>query len=186
MENMNMFLINKYTKTYYGKISKRILNKAKKIKLLICDIDGVMTNGLIYLDENSKEINAFHARDGYGIKTLLESSIKVAIITARNTKLIKDRCKLLGIKYIYQGQLNKIQAFKNLIQKTNIPYDQTAYIGDDIIDWPVMNIVGLSIAVADAHPLILQKAQYITHNAGGNGAVREICDLILISKNKLN
>ncbi|WDR80649.1 3-deoxy-manno-octulosonate-8-phosphatase KdsC [Candidatus Purcelliella pentastirinorum] len=181
-----MFFRNKYKRTYYGKINKKILNKAKIIKLLICDIDGVMTDGLICLDEKGREINAFHARDGYGIKMLLGFSIKVAVITGRNTKLIEDRCKILGIKYLYQGQLNKIKAFKDLIKKTNISYNKIAYIGDDVIDWPVMSIIGLSVAVSNAHPFILKKAQYITNNKGGNGAVREICDLILIAKNKIN
>ncbi|WDI78959.1 3-deoxy-manno-octulosonate-8-phosphatase KdsC [Candidatus Purcelliella pentastirinorum] len=181
-----MFLKNKYKQTYYGKINKKILDKAKIIKLLICDIDGVMTSGLIYLDEKGKETNAFYARDGYGIKILLSFSIKVAVITGRNTKLIEDRCKILGIKYIYQGQSNKIKALKDLIKKTNISYNKIAYIGDDIIDWPVMNLVGLSVAVSNAHPFILKKAQYITNNKGGKGAVREICDLILIAKNKIN
>ncbi|OAT52741.1 3-deoxy-manno-octulosonate-8-phosphatase KdsC [Providencia heimbachae] len=171
--------------TCYGPIARSVIEKAAKIKLLICDVDGVMSDGLIYMGNNGEELKAFNVRDGYGIRCLLTSDIEVAIITGRQAKLLEDRAKTLGITYLYQGQSDKLLAYRELLDTLQLTEDETAYIGDDLIDWPVMAKVGLSVAVADAHPLLLTKADYVTKIGGGKGAVRELCDLILLSQNKL-
>lgn len=125
-------------------------------------------------------------RDGYGLRCLLTSGIEVAIITGRQSKLLEDRAKTLGITYLYQGQHNKLLAYQQLLDTLNLKPEQTAYIGDDLIDLPVMEKVGLSVAVADAHPLLTPRANYVTRIAGGRGAVRELCDLILLAQGRLD
>lgn len=174
------------TATCYGPIANRVLEKAKTIKLLICDVDGVLSDGLIYMGNQGEELKAFNVRDGYGIRCLLTSGIEVAIITGRSAPLVEDRCRTLGITHLYQGQSDKILAFNELLDTLSLCADQAAYIGDDLIDWPVMAQVGLSVAVADAHPLLLPRADYVTKIPGGRGAVRELCDLILLAQGKLD
>ncbi|UDG81016.1 3-deoxy-D-manno-octulosonate 8-phosphate phosphatase KdsC [Candidatus Hartigia pinicola] len=173
-----------YRYTCYSLVTQAVLKKAAKIKLLISDVDGVMSDGLIYIGNNGEELQAFNTRDGYGIRCLLTSNIEIAIITARTAPLIDKRAKTLGITYLYQGQSNKLLAYNELLEKLKLTQEDTAYIGDDLIDLPVMEKVGLSVAVADAHPLLLQKADYKTCMLGGKGAVRELCDLILFSQHK--
>lgn len=172
--------------TCYGPIAQTVMEKAAKIRLLICDVDGVMSDGLIYQGNRGEELKAFNVRDGYGIRCLLTSGVEVAIITGRKAKLLEDRANTLGITHLYQGQSDKLLAYRELLDKLAVRPGEVAYIGDDLIDWPVMAEVGLSAAVADAHPLLLPKADYVTQIAGGRGAVRELCDLILLAQNKLD
>lgn len=171
--------------TCYGSVSKDVFQRAANIRLLICDVDGVMSDGLIYMGNHGEELKAFNVRDGYGIRCLITSDIEVAIITGRNAKLVENRAKTLGITHLYQGQSNKLVAFEKILSDLSLSPSQVAYIGDDLIDWPVMEKVGLSVAVADAHSLLLPKAHYVTRIAGGRGAVRELCDLILQAQGKL-
>lgn len=172
--------------TCYGPVAQQVMAQALPIKLLICDVDGVMSDGVIYQGNSGEELKAFNVRDGYGIRCLLTSDIEVAIITGRRAKLLEDRCATLGIHHLYQGQSNKLLAFRELLDKLALQPNQVAYIGDDLIDWPVMAEVGLSVAVADAHPILLPRADYVTRTGGGRGAVREICDLILIAQGKFD
>lgn len=172
--------------TCYGAVRQDIIKRASAIRLLICDVDGVMSDGLIYMGNSGEELKAFNVRDGYGIRCLLTSDIEVAIITGRRAKLLEDRCQTLGITHLYQGQSDKLLAFRELLDTLSLSPDQVSYIGDDLIDWPVMAQVGLSVAVADAHPLLLGRANYVTRIAGGRGAVREVCDLILIAQDKFD
>lgn len=171
--------------TCYGPINRDVIDLARRVKLLICDVDGVMSDGLIYMGNQGEELKVFNVRDGYGIRCLVTSAIEVAIITGRNSQLVADRAKTLGINHLYQGQADKLIAYQSLLDKLSLSAEQVAYIGDDLIDWPVMAKVGLAVAVADAHPLLLPKADYVTHLSGGRGAVRELCDLILLAQNKL-
>ncbi|WP_130833617.1 3-deoxy-manno-octulosonate-8-phosphatase KdsC [[Erwinia] mediterraneensis] len=170
--------------TCYGPVSAEVMSRASQIRLLICDVDGVMSDGLIYMGNSGEELKAFNVRDGYGIRCLLTSEVEVAIITGRNARLLEDRCKTLGITHLYQGQSDKLLAFRELLDKLSLAAHEVAYIGDDLIDWPVMAEAGLSVAVADAHPILLPRVHYVTRIAGGRGAVREICDLILLAQNK--
>ncbi len=172
--------------TCYGPVATDVLARARNIRLLLCDVDGVMSDGLIYMGNQGEELKAFNVRDGYGIRCLVTSGIEVGIITGRTSQLVADRAKTLGIAHLYQGQSNKLVAFNELLSTLALREDQVAYIGDDLIDWPVMAKTGLSVAVADAHPLLLPKAHYVTRIAGGKGAVRELCDLILLAQGKLD
>jgi 3-deoxy-D-manno-octulosonate 8-phosphate phosphatase (KDO 8-P phosphatase) len=171
--------------SFYGPVRADMMQRAKRIRLLICDVDGVLSDGLIYMGNNGEELKTFNVRDGYGIRCLLTSGIEVAIITGRTSQIVADRAQTLGIRHVYQGQSDKLQAFAQLLTATGLTPDQIAYIGDDLIDWPVMAKVGLAVAVADAHPLLTDKVNYVTRIAGGRGAVREVCDLILLAQDKL-
>lgn len=168
--------------TLYQPVSDGITLKARAIKLLICDVDGVFSDGRIYLGNQGEELKAFHTRDGYGVKALRQAGIEVAVITGRNSAIVQQRMTSLTVPYIYQGQENKLAAFADLRQRLQLTPEQIAYIGDDLPDWAVMQHCGLSVAVKDAHPYLRQHAHYITTMAGGFGAVRELCDLILISQ----
>lgn len=172
--------------TCYGPVSAQVMARAAEIRLLILDVDGVMSDGLIYMGNNGEELKAFNVRDGYGIRCILNAGIEVAIITGRQAKMLEDRCHTLGISHLFQGQSDKLIAYRQLLDDLGLEAHQVAYIGDDLIDAPVMALTGLSVAVADAHPLLLPKADYVTRISGGRGAVREVCDLILMSQGLLD
>jgi len=168
----------------YQSVSQPLLQRASQIKLLICDVDGVFSDGRIYLGNNGEELKAFHTRDGYGIKALRQAGIEVAVITGRNSAIVQQRMSALSVHYIYQGQENKLAAFNELLQKLQLNAANVAYIGDDLADWQVMQHCGLAVAVKDAHPYLVKHATYTTCLNGGFGAVRELCDLLLISQQK--
>ena len=171
--------------TYYGEITDTSFNAMKNIKLLICDIDGVFSDGRIYLGNNGEELKAFHTKDGYGVKALGASGVDVGVITGRTSNIVATRMTALNVKYIVQGEENKLPALKSMVKKLNLSINEIAYIGDDMPDHECINYVGLGIAVKDAHPSIISIANYTTFNRGGFGAVREICDLIMLSQNTL-
>ncbi len=171
--------------TLYGPVSRQFLAQTSSLQLLICDIDGVFSDGRIYMGNNGEELKTFHTRDGFGVKALLNAGIEIAVITGRESQIVSNRMTALGVTHIYQGQDNKLLAFNMLLDKLKLRPDQVAYIGDDVIDLPVMRECGLGIAVADAHPLVRKEADYITSIRGGFGAVRELADLILFSKDQL-
>ncbi len=172
--------------TLYGFVSADILAIAKQIKLLICDVDGVFSDGLVYMGNQGEELKTFHTRDGYGVKSLMNAGIEVAIITGRKSQIVENRMRALGIQLIYQGQDDKVKAYQDICQKLAIAPEHTGYIGDDLIDWPVMEQVALRACVADGHPLLAKRANYVTTIGGGRGAVREVCDLILQARNELD
>ncbi|MBA5762062.1 3-deoxy-manno-octulosonate-8-phosphatase KdsC [Vibrio sp. 404] len=172
--------------TLYGQVDSEIIEIAKQIKLLICDVDGVFSDGLIYMGNNGEELKTFHTRDGYGVKSLMNAGIEIAIITGRRSQIVENRMTALGISLIYQGQDDKVKAYQDICLKLGIAPEQTGYIGDDLIDWPVMEKVALKVCVADGHPLLAQRVNYVTTIRGGHGAVREVCDLILQARNELD
>ncbi|MBN1625484.1 MAG: HAD hydrolase family protein [Deltaproteobacteria bacterium] len=156
--------------------------KLKRIKILILDVDGVMTDGRIYMNDHGEETKAFNVKDGYGIRSLLYAGIDVAIITGRESGVVGQRAKDLGIKYVYQGVSDKRSAGIGLLQEKGLAGDQACYIGDDLPDVPLLRYVGLPVAVADAVEEVREAALYVTGKNGGDGAVREICELILKSQ----
>ncbi len=166
----------------YQSVNSDIQARAAAIKLLICDVDGVFSDGRIYFGNDGEELKAFHTRDGYGIKALRHAGIEVAVITGRTSTIVEQRMRSLTVPYIYQGQENKTAAFQSLQQQLGLNTEQIAYIGDDLADWQVMQHCGLSVAVQDAHPYLRLHADYVTSLAGGYGAVRELADLLLISQ----
>jgi 3-deoxy-D-manno-octulosonate 8-phosphate phosphatase (KDO 8-P phosphatase) len=165
---------------------KAILQKAANIKLAVFDVDGVLTNGQLILGESGNEYKAFHVRDGHGLVMLLESGCHVAVITARSSNIVAERMTSLGIKYVYQGEKDKGTRLMKLIDELGIKREQVAYTGDDVIDLPAMMKVGLPIAVADARPEVKEHADWITEERGGQGAVREVCELIMKAQGKFD
>ena len=159
--------------------NNKALECAKLVKLLILDVDGVLTDGGIYFDDNGSEFKRFNALDGHGIKMLRNFGVEIAIISARNTECVSHRIKNLGLEHYYPGQSNKSKAYKQLLLKLNMDSKHVAYVGDDVIDLPVMSKVALPIAVANAHEFVKEHAIAITNKSGGHGAIREVCDAIL-------
>jgi 3-deoxy-D-manno-octulosonate 8-phosphate phosphatase (KDO 8-P phosphatase) len=157
---------------------------AKKIKLLILDIDGVLTDGGIYFDDTGKELKKFNSLDGHGIKMLLSSGIEVGVITARSTPSVSYRLEGLGIKHYYHGVSDKSTTLTELITKLSLDTNEVCYVGDDVIDLPVMTRVALPIAVANAHSFVKNHSLLVTEKCGGSGAVREACDFLLKSQGK--
>ena len=160
---------------------------ARSIKLVILDVDGVLTDGSLYFDNQGQEYKAFNSKDGHGIRMLQDSGINIALITGRKSELLLHRAKNLKISsdLIYQGYRDKRPAFSALLKDTGLSPKDIAYIGDDVIDLPVMSQVGLAIAVADAHDFVCKHSHWITEKEGGRGAVREACEMILTSQGKL-
>lgn len=165
-----------------SRVKKSIREIARNIKLLILDVDGVLTDGSIILDNEGNEFKAFHVRDGHGMVMLQRAGVKVAIITGRESKVVDRRAKELGITEVYQGRNKKAETLARIIKKLSLTADEVAYIGDDVVDIPVLRKVGLPIAVKDADDWAKSYAFMVTENRGGRGAVREVCDLILRSK----
>lgn len=163
-----------------GKTAVRAI--AKGIKLLILDVDGVLTDGSIILDNDGNEFKAFHVRDGHGIRMLIHAGIKIAIITGRYSKVVERRAQELGITDVFQKCIRKKTAYAQLLAQHSLKDHEVAYIGDDIIDVPIMAVVGLPVAVADADEEAKKYALIITKDRGGRGAVREIADFILKAK----
>lgn len=165
---------------------KDILQRAAQIKLIIFDVDGVLTDGRLILGDDGQEYKAFHSRDGHGMKLLRQSGVEVAIITGRSSKVVEHRMANLGIQHVYQGQEEKLSAFNNLLAKLGITADETAYVGDDVVDLPIMLRAGFAVAVADAHPLVRQHAHWQTPHGGGKGAARDVCELIMEAQGTLD
>ena len=153
------------------------------IQLLIMDVDGVLTDGKLYLSDDGHETKTFNTKDGLGISMLLRAGIQVALISGRRSTAVERRAAELGIQHVYQSQVNKLQAFQECCNKVGVTPEQCAYIGDDINDIPVMRVVGWSAAPSDAMPETREAATWVTERTGGAGAVREVCDRILRTQN---
>lgn len=163
-----------------------VLTKAKRIKLVIFDVDGVLTSGGISIDNDGQEYKTFNTQDGQGLRMLQASGIQLAIITGRTSRVVEYRMAELGIQYVYQGRRDKRSAMSELLNRLSIIPEDTAYVGDDIVDLPVLTQVGLAICVANAHPLVKPHVHWVTQKRGGYGAVREVCDMILNAQDLLD
>jgi 3-deoxy-D-manno-octulosonate 8-phosphate phosphatase (KDO 8-P phosphatase) len=160
-------------------LSTEQLDKIKRLKLLILDVDGVLTDGRLFFDDNGNEYKCFNARDGHGIKLLRQSGVEVAVISGRKSNSVALRMQSLGVDLVYQGHENKRAAFAEILQTLSLQSEQAAHVGDDVLDLPVMTLAGFAVAVADANFAVKQRADWCTELAGGLGAVREVCDLIM-------
>lgn len=153
--------------------------KLEKVKILLLDVDGVMTDGSIIYTDSGSEIKAFCVKDGLGIRLLMEAGIKVGVVTGRSSDALHHRCKNLRIEYIFDGVLNKAGIFDKIMETTGFQAEEIAYMGDDLPDLPIMRAAGIPIAVADAHESVIETACIVTSAKGGNGAIREVCEAIL-------
>ena len=159
--------------------SRDILAKAREIKLLLLDVDGVLTNGSITYSSAGDEIKSFHCRDGFGMNMLKKIGVTVGLITARKSLAVERRALDLSLTHVYQGARNKVKVFREVVAELGITPLQSAFVGDDWLDLPLLAKVGLAAAVGDASPEVKEIAHFVTQNRGGNGAVREVCDLII-------
>lgn len=166
----------------------KLESAAQQIKLVIFDIDGVLTDGGLFFDNHGQEYKMFNSKDGHGLRMLLENGVEAALITGRESELVKHRAANLRLSpsLIYQGYRDKLPAFAHLLENTDFTPEQIAFVGDDVVDLPIMSQVGLSIAVADAHWFVKQQADWTTETAGGKGAAREVCEMILKAQGKLD
>lgn len=163
-----------------------LLQRAGRIRLAIFDIDGVLTDGRLYFSDSGEQIKAFHSRDGLGLKALMAHGIEVAVLSARRSRVAELRIAELGIARLVQGCEDKASGFDRLIADAGVAADTTAYMGDDLLDWPAMRLSGLKLAPADAHAAIRARADYVTELPGGRGAVREAAELLLAGHDRLD
>jgi len=163
-----------------------ILEKAARIRLVIFDVDGVLTDGSLFLGDDGQEYKAFNSRDGHGMKMLQSNGVEIAIITGRSSQVVSHRMASLGIEHVYQGARDKAPAYVELRDKLGLDDAQIAYVGDDVVDLPVMRRVGLAIAVQDAHTLVKKHAHWQTPSRGGRGAARDVCEMLLEAQGKLD
>ena len=166
------------------KFSSRLRNRAKSVRLILTDVDGVMTDGGITLSSSGDESKTFHVRDGLGIRLAQSNDIRVVFITARTSPIIDIRAREVGVEEIYQGAAEKIRVLGRLKTKFDLRSDEICYIGDDLLDLPVLDLVGFPAAVCDAHPEVLGRVVYVSEAAGGKGAVREVVEVILRCQGK--
>jgi 3-deoxy-D-manno-octulosonate 8-phosphate phosphatase (KDO 8-P phosphatase) len=150
-----------------------------KIRLLLLDVDGVMTDGRIIFDDHGGETKAFDVKDGHGLKLLQRAGMRIGIITGRQSPVVERRAAELGIELVYQGAKDKLVPFRDILQRTGLDPEAVAYVGDDIVDLPILRRVGFAATVADAHEEVKPHVHYVSQRPGGHGAVREICDLLL-------
>ena len=167
-------------------ISHFITDLAKRIQLLICDVDGVLTTGAIYLNNTDDEFKAFNVKDGLGIKLLMQNGIDVAVITARRSQVVQRRMKELGVTHLYQGQKDKRLAYNELLSRLSLTSDHVAYIGDDLPDLALMRECALGFAPADAVSFVREQSDWALTTPGGQGAVREAAHIILEAQGKLS
>lgn len=159
--------------------------KAKLIKLVIFDVDGVLTDGSLFFGDDGQEYKAFNSLDGHGMKMLQNSGVQIGIITGRTSDVVLHRMKNLGVDLVYQGQRDKLPAYRQLLSDLQLEPEQVAYVGDDVVDLPVMLRAGLALTVANAHPLAKQHAAWVSAKHGGHGAAREICEMIMQAQGTL-
>jgi len=163
-----------------------LTSRAKLIRLMAFDVDGVMTDGGLYLSDSGEEFKRFNSLDGHGVKMLRASGVEVAIITGRTSRCVELRAQNLGIQHVYQGVERKLDAMVDLLGKLKLSRDAAAYMGDDVVDLCVMRQVGLSICVPESPRLVRENSSYVTKRSGGHGAVREACELIMSAQGTLD
>jgi len=163
-----------------------LIEKARAIRLAVFDVDGVLTDGALFFGDDGQEYKAFHSRDGHGMKMLQRSGVLIAVITGRTSQVVEHRMQNLGVQHLYQGREQKLPAYEGLLRELGLTPEQTAYVGDDVVDLPVMTRAGLAIAVQDAHPLVKQHAHWTTPHGGGRGAARDVCELLMQAQQTLD
>jgi 3-deoxy-D-manno-octulosonate 8-phosphate phosphatase (KDO 8-P phosphatase) len=166
-------------------VSNEVLARAKKIKVIVFDVDGVLTDGGLTIGDDGQEYKTFNTQDGLGMKLLKQSGVQMAIITGRTSKVVTQRAESTGVMHFYQGVDDKLVAFNDLMQKMNIQPEDAAFMGDDIVDMPPMLRCGLAITVPAAPDAVKQRSHYVTQKQAGRGAVREVCELIMQAQGTL-
>lgn len=171
--------------TFFDLPNAGVLERAAPIRLLVLDVDGVLTDGTVYMGQQGELLKAFHIHDGKGVSMLLSAGIEVALLTARRGEAVLRRAEELKIRHVLQGRNPKWPALEELLCELAVTPSQVAYMGDDLVDLPVLRRVGLAATVADAHPWVARHCHWQARRNGGRGAVREVCELILAAQGKL-
>lgn len=169
---------------YLDHLPAELLARAANIRLAVFDVDGTLTDGRLWYGEDGRETKVFHVHDGLGLKLLQSHGVEVALITARISHPVALRAEELKIAHVYQGQRDKLACFRELLAALGLEPGQAAFVGDDLPDLPPMRQAGLAVAVANAHPWVAEQAHWRTGKSGGQGAAREVCDLILLAQGK--
>lgn len=170
---------------YLTSISADLLARAASIRLAVFDVDGTLTDGRLYYGEDGRETKVFFVQDGLGLKRLQAHGVQVAICSARISHPVALRAEELGITHVYQGQGDKRACLLELLDALKLAPEQAAVVGDDLPDLPAMRVAGLAVAVANAHPWVIEQAHWTTTRAGGQGGAREVCDLLLHAQGKV-
>ena len=179
-------MTNNTVQTLYTELGTNLFAALKNIRLLVCDVDGIFSDGRIYLGNAGEELKAFHTKDGYGIKSLRSIGVDVAIITGRSSHIVEQRMQSLGVQHIIQGCETKGQALSELLAQEGLKHEQVAAMGDDMPDVVMFDLAAVKITVANGHPMVKQNANWITTLPGGFGAVREVTDTLLQAQGSLS
>jgi len=163
-----------------------VLERAARVRLAVFDVDGVLTDGRLYVGPDGAELKAFSARDGHGLKLLQESGVAVAVLSGRAAPAVTARMSALGVTRIRQGREDKLAALDEMLAEVGVGREDACYVGDDVIDLPAIRCAGLGVAVADAHPLVRAHARWVTGLPGGGGAARELCELVMQAQGTLD
>jgi 3-deoxy-D-manno-octulosonate 8-phosphate phosphatase (KDO 8-P phosphatase) len=161
--------------------STELMARAKNIKLVLFDVDGVLTDGRLYLDNRGEEYKAFNSRDGHGLKMLQRNGVEVGIITGRTSQIVEHRTRELGIKHVRQGCADKFPAYEQMIVELGLKHDQVAFVGDDVVDLPIMLRVGLAVCPQDGSFLVKRHSHWVTPSDGGRGCARDVCELLMLA-----
>lgn len=159
-----------------------VLERARRVRLLVLDVDGVLTDGRLFLSASGEELKVFHVRDGSGLVAIQRAGLTVAIVSGRDSPAVTRRARELGIRHVIQGVADKAAELRSLAHELGVSSEEIACVGDDTPDLPMLRLAGLAVAVADAHPALQPEVHWVTKAAGGRGAVREICDLLLSAR----
>jgi 3-deoxy-D-manno-octulosonate 8-phosphate phosphatase (KDO 8-P phosphatase) len=163
-----------------------VLVRARDVRLVVFDVDGVLTDGSLFFDDSGQEYKAFHSRDGHGMKMLQRSGVEIAVITGRTSQVVLHRMANLGVHRVSQGRADKLPAFLSLLETLSLEPGRAAFVGDDVVDLPAMLRAGLAVAVQDAHPLVKAHAHWCTPHPGGRGAARDVCELVMEAQGTLD
>jgi 3-deoxy-D-manno-octulosonate 8-phosphate phosphatase (KDO 8-P phosphatase) len=167
-------------------VSAALLDRAAGIRLAAFDVDGVLTDGQLYYADSGEESKAFSTLDGHGLKLLMGENVRVALITARTSRLLEQRARNLGVDLLFQGCADKAAALSGLLRELGLDAAQAGYMGDDAVDLPALRLAGLALTVPEAPAAVRRAAHYVTRRGGGRGAVREACELLLLARDRLD
>ena len=167
-------------------MNKRLIARAHRIRLAIFDVDGVLTDGTVYMSEHGEEMKAFNILDGLGLKMLAASGIVTALLSGRKSKMVALRAKEIGISHLLQGAGDKLEAYQRLLRKLGVAEEETSFMGDDLPDLPVLRRCGLAFSVPNAPEIVRSHAHYVTRTSGGQGAAREACEFLMRARGTLD
>jgi len=167
-------------------VEQNLEDKARRVRIAVFDVDGVMTDGTLYLDDDGRELKGFNSLDGHGLKMLAASGVMLAILTGRTSRCVEHRAANLGITLVRQGVEDKLECFAAMLADLGLEPAESAYMGDDVVDLPVLRRCGLAVTVPEGHELVRRHAHYITRAGGGRGAVREACEFIMRAQGTLD